>query len=346
MTIGICTRYTHHEMTYVAIRLANWLKEHGNDVSLFTMTSDIRAIDPYWDRYVQRNRTEFKFSNWARPLSTIIWTHVPHPAQVTWVNNENKKSVVFLFWHTLTSQVRSTLLGVQQILCPTMACFSLLYSWGLRNLLALPWDPGCPLFTKPRCHLPFPKLFVPLWDGNARRSEMTLLDVITRILIRCPKTEVGVAYSASTLRPAAVKKFQDLKKASSGRLHLLSGVPPCKRPLLFQQYDLTLWATHFEDINHTGLMSIQMGTPIMGFEFTPTTEILREYNSIPVPCQSDEIHNDVGLPRVVPDYAAMDDMLHDTLRDPGYIQELQSTVTETQQALRDSFDAAMRQVLV
>lgn len=345
MTIGICTRYSHHEMTYAAIRLANWFKERGHDVTMFTMTDKIRDIDPYWDKHVRRNSPAFRFSDWGKPLSTIIWTHVPHPAQVTWVNNENKKSVVFLFWHTLDINARSILLGVQQILCPTTACFSLLYSWGLRNLLQLVWDPGCPLFIKSVDHVPRPRLFVPLWDGNSRRSEMTLVDIVSRILRRCEKAEVGIAYSTSTLRPAALRQWQELKKSTGRRLHLYPGVPPCKRPLLFQQYDLTLWTTHFEDLNHTGLMSIQMGTPVMGFEFTPTAEILREYNSIPVRCRLED-HNDLGLPQVVPDYGTLDDMLHDILRDPDYIRELQTTVTETQPAIRDMFNAAMQRVLI
>lgn len=343
MSIGICTRYSRHEATFAAIRIAEWARRSGRELSIFSITDQRISIDPRWDREVVHDQL---FTQWVEGCDTIVWTTIPHPEQVYWARRQGKRCVAVVLWHELILEDRESMTLFDQLICPSIACYQLLRGWGLRNLMCAPWDCGSPFFSKPAEHPVIkPRLLLPLWDGNARRTEMTAIDIIGRALYRDSQVEATIVYNSSTIRAAGVKKLKDLQKWFQPRLVIRKGVHPTERPLLFQEHDLTLWPSHWESLGLTGLTSIAMGTPVMGFNFRPTNEILSESNGVPVRCSGERV-NDLGLPCAIPDYEMMDELLHQAVKDPAYIRQLQTTVLDGAEQRRAGFERQLDRVFI
>ena len=91
MQVGICTKYTHSEPTYAAIRLATELATQGAEVSLYNPWSLRELIDRNWDEHVLSAKVA-RFTDWARYQQCLIWTTVPHCEQLDWAK-QNKIAV-------------------------------------------------------------------------------------------------------------------------------------------------------------------------------------------------------------------------------------------------------------
>ena len=336
-TIGICTRYGRHEATAVALRIAQWTQRVGRDLSIFSMSRKRVSVDPRWDHRVVYNKDEFLMTDWIEQCDYVVWTTVPHPAQIHWAKQQGKKAIIVVLWHYLGPQDVESLLIADHVVAPHAACFAYLQHIGCANIVYCQWDCGHPVFAKPLDHNIQPRVLVPLWDGNARRTEMTLLDLVARATHRHPDAQFTIAYSNSTLRPRVVQRFKELQRCYPNQIEMVCRIPPMERSIMFQKHDLTLWTTHFESLNLTGLMSIAAGTPIMAFNFSPTDEILTESNSVTV--QPDGVMlNNYGLPKVQPNYELMDQLLHDALSDRDYLRQLQQTVNVATLEHRNRFN--------
>ena len=345
MSVGIVTRYSRHEAAFAAIRVAEWFTRQGRDVSIFSVTDHRVSLDPRWDGQVIPYGTML-FTDWLQQLDWVVMTAVPHPEQIHWCKAHGKKTAIVVLWHELYVEDREALAHTDCLICPSRACFELLKGWGLRNLLCVPWDCGSPFFTKPADYeIGRPRLLLPIWDGNARRTEMTAIDIIGRALYRHPDVEATIAYNSSTVRSKGVRLMKEMQKWFGDRLTLTKGVHPNDRPLLYQQHDLTIWPSHWESLGLVGLTSVAMGTPVMGFNFRPTNEILTESNGVPVRCPREET-NDLGLPRVIPDYELMDELLHQAVRDTDYIRQLQVSVLDGAAERRAIFERQLGRVFI
>lgn len=341
--IGICTRYNRHEATYAALRLADWYESRGEEVSLFTMSETPTPVSDKWDRRVIVD--EF-FSQWSPTCSTVLWTSLPHPEQVLWVKQCNSKAVALVLWHTLTREDRTALALFDRLLCPRAACHSFLRSWGIKNSVNVGWDCGYPIFRKPDDYqIEGLKVLLPLWDGNARRTEMTILDVVDRCLTRDDTCKFTIPYSSSSLNSAARRTLKQLAKKHENRVALVPSVHPDTRPLLYSSHDLTLWPSHYENTCMTAHASYEMGTPVLGFSYTPTNECLDDQIAIPVPCRGTE-RNDLGLPSVIPNYQMMDEMLLHAVQDVEYVRHLQQNIAQFTDEPRQQFDARLAQALL
>jgi hypothetical protein len=340
--IGICTRYQRHEATYAALRLAEWYESRGEDVSVFGIQSGFHPVSHKWDRRVVVGDL---FSEWAYPCRTIIWTTIPHPEQLVWVKQLGIRTVALVFWHELVHSDRQTLSMFDQLLCPRAACYSFLSAWGLKNIYSIGWDCGYPIFRKPDDYkIEGLNVLLPLWDGNARKTEMTILDVIDRCLVRESTCRFTVAYSSSTLKPTAQKRLDRMRRVYPDRLTLQKAIHPDDRPLLYSAHDLTLWPTHHENTCMTAHASYEMGTPVMGFTFPPTNEVLDEQISIPVPCCGVN-RNDLGLPQVIPNYDMLDEFLLHAAQDVDYVRQLQRNIAGFTTEPREHFHERLSRTL-
>ncbi len=336
MTLGICTRYTYHESTYAAIRLANAAKAVGRDVSIFTMTAKPARITKQWDGVVVTCDREF-FSRWASRCDTVLWTTMPSVTQVQWANKQHKRTIIFVLWHELDKEMLADLLFFDIVLCPTQACYDLLRAHGVLNCVHIPWDCGEPIHNKPADYVVTqPRLLLPLWDGNARRTEMTIIDVLRLALERFPQVQITVACNSSTIYTAGTLKLTKLASSFPDRLCVKRCVPPNQRFALYQSHDLTLWPTHFENMSAVAIQSIELGTPVLGFSFRPTNEVLDVHNSVVVHC-AEEV-NDLGLPRAIPDYECFDTALYNILRDLDYLRTLQRNTSNGRLLRRTCFN--------
>lgn len=343
MTVGICTRYSYHEAAFAALRLADCAVEQGLETSLFTMSSTRVAIDQHWDRKVIL-MTDMRFTAWAQSLDHILWTNIPHPQQIKWAKSQGKKTSALILWHELSEEHLQALNLLDHLICPSRACHELLRFHGFKNAFCIPWDTGLPQYRKPLNYAPVhPKLLLPLWDGNPRRTEMTALAVAARALARNPDATLTLGYNSSSMCSKGKRQIRAMSKQFGNRFTAKKSVSARDRYILYQQHDLTLWPTHYESTCATGLNSIEMGTPIIGFSFRPTDEILTVNNSIPIVCQ--ESVNDLGAPMAIPDYELFDEFLHCLLKDMEFLRQLQHTTPEGSISRRSLFTQGFARIL-
>ena len=341
MRIGICTRYEQHESTYMAVRLAELFTDSmAADVSILTMSHNPGVVSKRWDRTLVQNRN-VPFSKWASDRTSVLWTLIPHIEQIRWVRRQGKRTIVIVLWHEIeTSEDMHALAFVDVVLCPTRACYDWLRAAGLGNCVYCGWDCGQPLHTKPAMYeIRQPSILVPLWDGNGRRREMTLVNLLDLLVQRHRDLRVTVACNSSTLASPASRKL-----SRNPRINIVRGTPPAARFLLFQRHDLTLHASHFESTGMTAIQSLEMGTPVAGFVFRPMNEILSTTNALMVPCV--EEFNDIGFPRAIPDYDAMEEGLYYLLNDLEYLRQLQCTTLLGLTQRRETFSKAVKGVVV
>lgn len=335
LDLGICTRYTQHESTFAAVRLADAATDFNMDVAILTMTDRPRNISPRWDRKLLRS-SDVSFVDWAVACEHVLWTYVPHIEQMVWVRKQQKRTSILVMWHELAQVDCMVLSMATQLLCPSVACYDLLRSYGFRNCVCMPWDCGQPIFRKPDTYtIDSPKVLLPFWDGNPRRSEMTVVDIISSVLQQHSSVRITLAYNSSVMQPKAIKRIDAIARSHAGRLSLCRHVDPEVRFKLFQSHDITLYPSHFENTGATVIQSLEMGTPVIGFAFRPLTEILTPQNSIVIPCA--EQTNDFGTPLVVPDYERLHEVLNHTLKNTDLIRNLQHTVSTQAEQRREQF---------
>lgn len=336
MNLGICTRYGGCEAAMLAIRVADWATEAGADVSMISITSRPRQIGSVWDQAVRSPRSG-GFIRWSENLTHILWTHDPHPEQVEWVRDEGKVAMQIPLWLEAPSPVTLSLMNY--LLCPIGACHTA-YGHLAAKSMHVPWDSGTPWYRKPDDYrITSPRVLLPLWDGNSRRTERTALDVVGRALCRITDVQFTVAYTPSTVTAATRRRLESLRRAFPGRFFLAKANQLTQRHLLFAQHDLTLWPTHLESTCLVGLSSLAMGTPVVGFSFCPTNEILTDDNSVAVPCRQEYLT--FGDPQISPDYEALDAALWRVLQDRDYIRQLQTTVHSGLLSRRTMFAAML-----
>lgn len=337
MRIGICTRYENHESTHMAVRFATlFTNELGADVSMLTMSQNHSSICKHWDQAVVDN-AKVPFSKWAVDLTCIVWTTIPHVEQIRWARRQGKRTVIAVLWHEIeTADDMHAMAAVDFVLCPHRSCYAYLKTAGLGNLICAAWDCGQPFHTKP---IPYeitePSILVPLWDGNARRSEMTLVHLLESLVRRYANLKVTVACNSSTMVTTAGRRL-----SRNPRIAVVRGTHPSTRFKLFQQHDLTLYPSQFESTGMTAIQSLELGTPLVAFGYRPMTELLTTTNSVMIPC--DEELNDIGFPRAVPNYAAMEEGLCYLLNDPEYLRQLQGTTLLGLSQRREAFTSAVR----
>jgi len=339
MQVGICTKYTHSEPTYAAIRLATELATQGAEVSLYNPWSLRELIDRNWDEHVLSAKVA-RFTDWARYQQCLIWTTVPHCEQLDWATQNKIRTIVLAIWHELDKESMASLRMADIVLSPTIACHAYLRRHGIEHSVHIPWDCGQPFCRKPQTHTPAaPAVLLPLWDGNARRHEATLVDIVSRALQQNTHASVTVAYNSSTIAPHSAHLFKQMRRLHPERLQLLRGVEPSQRFRLFQQHDLALIPSHYESLCLTQLQSIALGTPVVGFHITPVDEVLTDFNAVIVGCSQSQGF----LQRNNPNYEELDAKLTTILQTPRQLRALQQSTPYTTFSRREAFQKSLRE---
>jgi len=338
--IGVCTRYSHHEATYAALRIAQWAREHGHSYSLFTPTAGKLDITPEWDADVVQGR----FTDWCAGVEHVIWTTIPHPEQVRYVRAQGSKTSVLLLLSTIQLPDLDTASLCHSVLAPTRDVFEVMFAAGLRHVRYVPWEAGHPICKKPSNHVVDPlRVLLPWWDGNVRRVDPGILPLLEKRLQQHRNLHLTVAYSSGTLPSAFSRALRRLSRWYPERLQLRKGLDLYQRLKLFRDHDLTLWCTLHESLGLVGLTSINMGTPIIGFNLRPLAEILTADNSCSVNCI--EQMNESGAVCAAPNYAGLDDALYRMLRSPGFVRGLQTTICADARQRKEKFDHLLASVL-
>lgn len=344
MPLGIYTKYRHCEATVAALRLANWAEGVGHIVSLFSATEHPVQLSSRWDREVAANRGR-RYTDWAVENTTVIWTHCPIPEQILWAKKKGIRTGLLCLWNELREADYKAYEAADFILAPSqIAGQYVTQALKVGATCIIPWDTGYPLTKKdPRVFNGYVSVLLPLFDYEPYDIEATALEVVGRGLHRFPCMSLTVVYNASKTAPFAISRIRQFRRYFGERVQLGSSIPLCDRPMVFASHDLTFWPVCRGNTGMTGLTSLTMGTPVLAFQMPPFDEFLTASNSFLV--SSDICRGDLGIPRLEPDYNAMEQGLYDALDHPERLQALQQNVLSGLLHRRKGFEGALTQVI-
>jgi hypothetical protein len=338
--LGIVTRYIAGDSLYAALRLADWAKAAGHEVSLFTPTRPIRALAPAWDVHVRATQ-RVAFCSWARTRDVLLWTYRPEIERVRWCAREKVATAALLLWHETHPNDKAVYSEVSRVICPTQAMAQTLGNAWNFNIHEVPWDAGLPLTMKPAAHVPGKAVFVPLFDDTPFRMARTFTHML-RQLLRETSASLTVAYNSATVDASLLRQLDHWRARFKDRVRLCRRVPLNERPLLFAAHDLTLWPTHFENLGVLGLTSLNMGTPVVAFGIKPHTEFLNSNNALIIPC--DHECSALRAPRALPDYDKMTAGVSELLSRPLTLGRLQQQSLRGLQNRRYTFEKRLQEI--
>lgn len=275
--IGICTKYTARESAFVAIRLATAIQETGTQVSLFSVEHQVRRLDPYWDAHVVGVATT-TLTKWAVGLTAVIFTFPPPALVVQWLNSQRIHSYVFVLCHDCQKRDRYALESVTGLLSPNRSCSGFIQNKGL-TAIETGWDSGVPLMLPADTQQTAGRVLVPLWDGNIRKTEKTLLNMLEQLLEICSEVTVSIGVSASSIHGNAKREMTRLLRRFPKRCVMLTSTTPVSRELLYQQHSVTIVPYHFDNVGLVAHQALSLGSRVAAFAIAPFTD-LQEFRDI------------------------------------------------------------------
>jgi hypothetical protein len=314
------------------------------DVSIYPALQRCSDISRHWDAAV-REAGRSRFTDWALQHDTLIFIQCPSREQIVWCKANKIRTAIFSLWHELYGDDKDAYKAADVVFAPTQTETNYLRSrWQLGRVIYLPLDLGQPFVLKePKRRSPTRTILLPLFDGLARRFEMTVLEIVVRLLTTFDDIRFTAAYTSSTLAPHAYNKLRQLSLRFRGRVELQPRVDYNARPLLFQRHDLTLWPTVAESTGFWGLMSMSQGTPVACFHYTPVAEFINEYNAIALPCRQG--FTEMGVPVADPDYGKWEEHLHAALKTPELLRMLQQSVHHGLDQRRAAFQETLQRAI-
>jgi hypothetical protein len=278
MNIGIYTRWQRRDSTYAAIQIADLVSQWQHEVTILTPTPRKPAVSSFWDRRVYHD-SQVRFTDWAVPLSHVIWMFCPHPGQPVWAKNANKRAILVPDWDDLH------LIGevgplFWKIMAPTRAWAHFLADQGARNVVACPWSPMLPV-TKRVPDGPV-RIYVPPVDRPGDEDDGLAVDVVEAMFALDRHARATI--STDGRRSALAKRLERLVKIEP-RLTLDKPADYHQQVLRHGEHSLTLLSTVVENFGMSALCSFHMGTPVIGFNIPSLDEVANRKNSVLVNCK-------------------------------------------------------------
>lgn len=343
MSVGIYTHYAHCDQAYFAIRLANYLRDCGEDFSIYSDAPPAKLKMVYDNRVLHRKKK--KYTEWARQHSAIVWTHVPKIEQVSFAQRHNILTVLVPMWQELNSPFKKTLKQADHVIALSTECRDLYQNlYKFRNTTMIPFDVGLPV-TKKETLVDQKKIrvFLPWFDRNARCTQSEFLAHLGYLLPRMPEFHLSVAISSSKFAPAIAKFFNKLGQ-KTGRVAVYRNVCVNARPAMYSAHDLTLFPAECDNYGLCNLMSITSGTPVLTLAVAPQTDfVYPESNGVAVKTQVD--YDEYGVPHANPDYATYAEALQTLIDEPRYIDSMNKKVNYNLNSRRKSFEIGWQAIL-
>jgi glycosyltransferase involved in cell wall biosynthesis len=338
MHVGIITRYKQHEATLAAIRIAEWVLAHGGTVSMFTYEQPSNSpINAYWDTQVQHVRRG-AFPQWSLPLTSMVWTHEPSMDEITWAHYKQVPSVVVASWDELSNEFSEVFHLCTAIVAPSMLAAEYFFATGFIQSLAVPWDLGLPQTQKSNDYQPQERIkaLLPLHDSQPSRIRPETIQVLTKVLRTCKWVDLTLLVSPSKLRGKVSKQIRKMVRALPGRVTRVTDPGGEKRWLIYGQHDLTIWLSTIESYGLPGLISLAMGTPVIGYGAPIISEILAPARCRRIPGRI--ILDSKAIPSFIPDLARTEEHLLSLLSDREEIHKMASTTSAGIKRRAESFE--------
>lgn len=279
MNIGIYTRWQRRDSTYAAIQVADLVSQWQHDVTILTPTPTKPPVSSFWDGRVHHD-SQVRFTDWAAPLSLVIWTFCPHPGQLLWAKNTNKRTILIPDWADLRA-IDETGSAFWRIMAPTRGWMQRLRAGKTRNIVFCPWSPMLPI-TK-RLPDKTVRIYVPPIERAGDEDGDLAVDVVEAALTLDKLVQATI--SMNGCRSSVAKRLERLARVEP-RLTLDRPADYHQQVLRYGEHSLTLLSTVMENFCMSALCSFHMGTPVVGFNVQSLDEVANQRNSVLVDCEA------------------------------------------------------------
>ena len=343
MSIGIYTHYAQCDQAYLALRLADFLRDSGEPFSIYSDATPARLKTAYDNRVLCRKK--IKYTEWAKKQSVIVWTHVPKTEQLTFAQRHGVFTILVPLWQDLTPPFKKSIKQADHVVALSTACRELYQSvYKFKQTSLIPFDTGLPP-TKKETNVNAKKIrvFLPWFDRNARCTQAEFLARLEYLLLHMEEFYLSVAISSSKFSPAIAKFFRGIGN-KTGRVDVLRNVPVPARPPLYAAHDLTIFPAECDNYGFCGLTSIACGTPVLTFAVPPQTDfIYQDTNGVAVKTQVDYDEN--GVPHANPDYERYIATLQTLIAEPQHIDRMSKKINYNLNARRKAFEIGWQSIL-
>jgi glycosyltransferase involved in cell wall biosynthesis len=343
MAIGIYTHYAQCDQTYLALRLANFLRERGEEFSIYADNQPAKLKTSFDGEIVCRTRQPF--TKWVADKTAIVWTQIPRAEQINYASNRGVTTILAPMWQELQTPFKKNAKQADHVVAMCTEMRELFQSvYRFKNITLIPYDTGLPITKKDSdVNAKSVKLFLPWFDRNARCTHSAFLDHLTQIVTYMPEVYLTVGVSSSKFSPAIAKFFKRLG-ATTGRVTLLRNVPVTARAKLYGAHDLTVFPAECDNYGLCSLTSITCGTPVITFAVSPQTDfVYPDMNGALVKTKID--YDEHGVAHAAPDYAQFAGTLQAMIAEPKYIDRLNTKINYNLNSRRKSFELGWHSIL-
>lgn len=346
MAAGIFIAYQRTDECFAAMQLARVIERLGHEVSILSPVKP-EAVDPHWDNRVLRI-TRCSYLDWRKELSHLFFFNVP-PRSFLLNGTSSRKLPTFVVvqWDDLTDeQELETLKEVDQVICPSKACYKHLRRHRVvpqSKLTLIPWDIGIPFVRGD--HEVDPQRVGVVWnlDGSqALVQNLSFMEVVDT-LTREDHIYVTIFYN-NYISSEGVASLKQLHQQAEGRVEMYKNMPLTRQLLSIAAHDLTLWPSLTEGFGLTGLASLSVGTPCLSYDYPVNGEIVQhQVNGELVPCDLDE--NWFGVPSVEDNNEVFLEHALTLSNDPDRLGELRQNTHVGLDTRRSTFEDQVSKLL-
>ena len=275
--VGIYAPYDWDEATYVAIRLAELVRQFGQVPSFHACSANLRgvgrALHADWDDEVIWTREGVK--KWIEDQRTIIWLGL-HGDLLNYARAKGVKNVFVPLLHRLEHHNLRRLRLFDIICCTNELTYLALYEAGLKNLVHTGWDSGlaCQDRLGP-CHLREENvLVIPEWPITNEWGVMLAYTI--RHLLDAVST-VNVTILQPRQWPKLVNRAMlDLTMNHVSRVEMLRAP---NYHCLLNAYDRHDWALYLPEKVNVGVRLVESftrGMPVVSLDLPPIPEFVTQ----------------------------------------------------------------------
>lgn len=344
MRVGIYTHYAHCDQAYLAVRLADFVRNSGVEFDIYS-DAPPGKLGLAYDRAVA-HRGIMNFSDWLKKQSVLVWTHVPYVEHLYYVRRFKIPTVIAPMWQELEPPFKKCLRAADAVVVFSQEQRELFHAvFKLRNVVFIPFDTGLPITRKDTAvNARKVSLFLPWFDRNARCASSQLLSFLGYIIERMHEAHLTVGITSSRFGPAIAKYFTNLGARTNGRVRLVRAVPFAHRAPMYGEHDLTIWPGECDNYGFCGLSSLAAGTPVVSIATAPQDDFLISDVNAAL-CKTRVDYDDNGVPHAVPNYELFAAVIQDLVAEPHYIDRLQKKANYNLLPRRTAFELGWRGLL-
>lgn len=289
--IVILTPYTHNEVTYAAIRLANLILAGGGEVRLVSPTGIENGVHGYWDRHVRSGRGSGIYFASSHAQTFVHFQPNAALKEMTELVSPEAQHVLVPQWHQLREHDSNVVATYDDIVCASKTCKENIQNIVFQvaksdSLLAwTPWTAGIPTVSRDGLVREGGCASVLFMVNHTTCSDI-LLQTISALLQELRGLTVSLVYTRSW-RGEHRKLLRQLLSSYADRFRSvkLQGHDMLNKELHAHDWTVLTWTK--ADFGITAARSLACGSPVIAYDVPPFNELIcNGRNGFLIPCES------------------------------------------------------------